>query len=384
MIKILLFESGMTYENSEEDISIAFSLNKSLYNDPKTLLDLNFPQKILNTNDFGSFFGEEDGNKFAFEQKLFKTDKSENNLQDFNNLLSKEAFELEKKNENSSPPVLYTSTKIIKEIFPKINDLDDLKKKYSMDIELRKIEKDLSFIGKKRRKNKIKYNDNFENNKKPGRKKLNDYTKRRHSKNSSDNIIKKIKSKFLEYSLKFINKVLNSNLNKKNITYYNYLLRKKKKEDNFENLIKALDYKYVNRIKKDSELSLLDKSLKEVFSQDISSKYSRLQNDSNKTIIERIVIDEKDNDIIMFALNLTLREWIDVFIYKKELKDITKINNLSLEKINQLSSLFDRVDNLLLDIYQKDCNKNYLSHFISLMYNYERWFYIKRGRSRSS
>ena len=384
MIKILLFESGMTYENSEEDISIAFSLNKSFYNDPKTLSDLNSPLKILNTNDFGSFFDEEDGNKFAFEQKLFKTDKSENNLQDFNNLLSKEAFELEKKNENSSPPVLYTSTKIIKEIFPKINDLDDLKKKYSMDIELRKIEKDLSFIGKKRRKNKIKYNDNFENNKKPGRKKLNDYTKRRHSKNSSDNIIKKIKSKFLEYSLKFINKVLNSNLNKKNITYYNYLLRKKKKEDNFENLIKALDYKYVNRIKKDSELSLLDKSLKEVFSQDISSKYSRLQNDSNKTIIERIVIDEKDNDIIMFALNLTLREWIDVFIYKKELKDITKINNLSLEKINQLSSLFDRVDNLLLDIYQKDCNKNYLSHFISLMYNYERWFYIKRGRSRSS
>lgn len=374
----------MTYDNSEEDISIAFSLNKSFYNDPKTLSDLNSPLKILNTNDFGSFFDEEDENKFAFQQKLFKTDKSENNLQDFNNLLSKEAFELEKKNENSSPPVLYTSTKIIKEIFPKINDLDDLKKKYSMDIELRKIEKDLSFIGKKRRKNKIKYNDIFENNKKPGRKKLNDYTKRRHSKNSSDNIIKKIKSKFLEYSLKFINKVLNSNLNKKNITYYNYLLRKKKKEDNFENLIKALDYKYVNRIKKDSELSLLDKSLKEVFSQDISSKYSRLQNDSNKTIIERIVIDEKDNDIIMFALNLTLREWIDVFIYKKELKDITKINNLSLEKINQLSSLFDRVDNLLLDIYQKDCNKNYLSHFISLMYNYERWFYIKRGRSRSS
>ena len=183
---------------------------------------------------------------------------------------------------------------------------------------------------------------------------------------------------------KEINKLLNSNLNKKNITNYNYLLRKKKKEDDFENLIKSLDYKYDNRIKKDSELSLLDKSLKEVFSQDISSKYSRLANDSNEIIIKRIVIDEKDNDIIMFALNLTLREWIDVFMYKKELKDIPKINNLSEEKINQLSSLFDRVDNLLLDIYQKDCNKNYLSHFISLMYNYERWFFIKTGRNRSS
>ena len=374
----------MTYDNSEGDVSISFSLSKSFRNDPKAILDINFPQKTLSSNDFGSFFDEEDGNKFAFEQKLLKNDKSENSHQDFNYLLSKDAFKLEEKKENSSPPALYTYTKINKEIFPKINDLDEFKKKYTMDIELRKLEKVLSFTGKKRRRGKIKYNENFESNKKPGRKKLNDYTKRRHSKNSSDNIIKKIKSKFLEYSLKFINKVLNSNLNKKNITYYNYLLRKKKKEDNFENLIKALDYKYVNRIKRDSELSLLDKSLKEVFSQDISSKYSRLQNDSNKTIIERILIDEKDNDIIMFALNLTLREWIDVFIYKKELKDITKINNLSLEKINQLSSLFDRVDNLLLGIFQKDYNKNYLSHFISLMYNDERWFFIKRERSRSS
>ena len=41
------------------------------------------------------------------------------------------------KKENSSPPVLYTFTKINKEIFPKINNLEDLKKKYVMDIELR-------------------------------------------------------------------------------------------------------------------------------------------------------------------------------------------------------------------------------------------------------
>ena len=66
----------------------------------------------------------------------------------------------------------------------------------------------------------------------------------------------------------------------------------------------------------------------------------------------------------MLEFNLKLREYNDVFIYKKELKDITKINNLSKEKINQLLGLIDRVDKLLLDIYQKNCNKNYLSHFI--------------------
>jgi len=66
----------------------------------------------------------------------------------------------------------------------------------------------------------------------------------------------------------------------------------------------------------------------------------------------------------MLEFNLKLREYNYVFIYKKELKDITKINNLSKEKINQLLGLIDRVDKLLLDIYQKNCNKNYLSHFI--------------------
>jgi len=66
----------------------------------------------------------------------------------------------------------------------------------------------------------------------------------------------------------------------------------------------------------------------------------------------------------MLEFNLKLREYNDVFIYKKELKDIAKINNLSKEKINQLLGLIDRVYNLLLDIYQKNCNKNYLSHFI--------------------
>lgn len=374
----------MTYYYSEENISNLFPFNRSSLNESKIPFELNFSQKNVKSDNNSFLLDEEYGNIFSFSQKLSKDDICENSFLDFNYLLSKEAIEIEEKKENSTPPVLYSFEKINKEIFPKLKDLDDLKKKYVMDIELRTIEKDLNSMGKKRRKSKLKYNENFENSKKPGRKKLNDYSKRRHSKNSSDNIIKKIKSKFLEYSLKFINKVLNSNLNKKNKAYYNYLLRKKKKDDDddLEDLIKSLNYKYVNRIKKDSELSLLNKSLKEIFSQDISSKYSRLPNDSNRIIIERILTDEKDNDIIMFVFNLTLREWIDVFIYKKELKDITKINNLNEEKINQLSSLFDRVDKLLLDIYQKDCNKNYLSHFISLMYNYERWFFIKKGRRR--
>ena len=363
----------------EYNISNISPLNLSFINDPKMPLDINFSSKISNSANNSLLFDEEFSNIFASEQKQYKEEKSL-----LENILNKEIIELEEKTENPALPAFYSYSKIIKEIFPKINNLDDLEKNFVMDINLRKIEQGLSLLGKKKRKSKLKYNDIYESTNKLGRRHLNDYSKRRHNKSSEDNIIKKIKSKFIEYSLKFINKVLNSNLNKKNKSYYNYLLRKTKKEDDCENLIKSLDYKIVHTIKRETDLSLLDKSLKDVFSQDISTKYSSLSYDSNKIIITRILADEKDNKTIMFAFNLTLREWIEVFIYKKELKDIKNINNLSEEKINQLSSLFDRVDKLLLDIYQKDSNKNYLSHFISLMYNYERWFFIKKGRKRIS
>ena len=42
---------------------------------------------------------------------------------------------------------------------------------------------------------------------------------------------------------------------------------------------------------------------------------------------------------------------------------------------------FERIDELLEDIYLNN-DINYYSSFIYLIYNYERWFYVKQGRKR--
>ena len=290
-------------------------------------------------------------------------------------------------NEKEAIPIQYTFDKI-NPIIQEMNLPDNIKKKIVMDSHLNKIERqmnDIALMGKKKRrkKGKITFVDEDDDIKKQkvGRKKQGDFTKRKHDKNSADNIIKKIKLKFFEYSLKFLNNTLNSFLDKKKISEYNKILRKDIKNDEPQNLIKLLDYKFVDKIKKETDLLLLKNTLKDIFSNDISPKYSTLSRDSNKKMIERIIKEQKDNVNIMFAFNLTFEEWIDVFTYKKELKSI---NNYDEEKMKDLNSQFIRLDKLILEIFEKGYINNYLSYFISYAFNYKRWFFMKKGRNRVS
>lgn len=290
-------------------------------------------------------------------------------------------------NEKEAIPIQYTFDKI-NPIIQEMNLPDNIKKKIVMDSHLNKIERqmnDIALMGKKKRrkKGKITFVDEDDDIKKQkvGRKKQGDFTKRKHDKNSADNIIKKIKLKFFEYSLKFLNNTLNSFLDKKKISEYNKILRKDIKNDEPQNLIKLLDYKFVDKIKKETDLLLLKNTLKDIFSNDISPKYSTLSRDSNKKMIERIIKEQKDNVNIMFAFNLTFEEWIDVFTYKKELKSI---NNYDEEKMKDLNSQFIRLDKLIIEIFEKGYINNYLSYFISYAFNYKRWFFMKKGRNRVS
>ena len=88
-----------------------------------------------------------------------------------------------------------------------------------------------------KRGRKPKYSEN---------KKVND----EHNKMSSDNIIKKIKSLIFKYLLAFGNKMINKN------------------ENDDERLYK-LDYKYINQIKKEDDLQLLNRELQKILSLDV-------------------------------------------------------------------------------------------------------------------
>ena len=288
--------------------------------------------------------------------------------------------------EGDDVPMQYTF-EMINPIIQQLNIPSHVKKKIFMDSNLNKIEthmNDIALSGKKRRrrrKEKIILDDDkvFQ---KVGRKKQDDFTKRKHDKNSADNIIKKLKLKFFEYSLKFLNNILNAYLDKTKIIEYTRFLRKDIKiEDETQNLIKFLDYKFVDKIKKETDLQLLKSPLKDIFSNDISPKYSTLSRDSNKKMIERILEEQKDNLNIMFAFNLTFEEWIEIFTFKKELKSFIILDK---DKMKDLNDKFIKLDKLILEIYEKNYTNNYLSYFISYAFNYKRWFIMKRGRNRVS
>jgi len=243
------------------------------------------------------------------------------------------------------------------------NSLNNTLGQFTKDEIIEKYENHMKILNKKRKRNPSK-NKEIENLLvyKRGRKKLDDDTSRTHCKYSSDNIMKKIKLKLLENVISFINKIVNKN-----------------DEESKRGIFKKLDYKYIKKMKQEFDLKLLNSPLKDILIKDISPKYTNLSPNSNRVNIQKILENEKNDETIKFVLNLSFREFIELFCLKKTMKDVEgskKIDNNSLQRlINDLP----RIDSLLNDISKKN-DKTYLSHFIFHLYNYERWFLTKKGR----
>ena len=284
-------------------------------------------------------------------------------------------------NNEGNAPLLYSFEKILSifkkeenknkfsEIINKYNNKEEIKE----DIFFEKPEMRTIIAGEENIINN-ELIDQKKQNKKESNKKVENFGNKRgrktneiknigtHNKMVPDNIIKKIKGKIFEYSIVFLNNILNNN---------------KKEEKLFK-----LDYKYVNRLNREQDLQYLDMKLKELFSKDISPKYiiKNRHKDFNKRYISKILNNQSDNTIL-FVFNITFRDWLDLFTLKKNIKDIIfKYDYLDkdIDSGNIQKSLFS-VD-ILLNKIMNENNKEYLTMFIFLLYNYERWFYNKTGR----
>ena len=230
-------------------------------------------------------------------------------------------------------------------------------------------------------KEKKKYLDNEDNNlcvlikkqkeenqlkKKRGRTKNNKLNIDEHDKMSPDNIIKKIKAKIFNYSIVFLNNLIN-------IKEYKLL---------------KLDYSIINRLNKEKDLQYLKMSLKDLLSKDVSSKFFNNSSkdkdkDYNKNQIKDILKNEADKTI-QFAFNMTLGDWLDIFTLKKSVKQIVEKydyleKNIDCDKIEKS---FPEIGHLLNEINDKN-SIEYFTCFVFYLYNYERWFYIKHGRKRN-
>lgn len=301
-----------------------------------------------------------------------------NNINNRNKNVYKKIF-LCKEIDRELPPHYFYF--IIKEkIFPKLKIKKEIKESFILNENLLNLEKAMSdntyFSKKTRKRGLLKPKEDLK--KKRGRKKIDDHSNSNHNKESQDNIIKKIKSKLFEYLLKFINSLLNIIL-KNNLKNFNH---NKCKREEKEQLIKKIEYKtIVDDTQRKNNLKFLKMPLKDLFSNNISSKYRTKNKNLNKNIINELLSKEKDNEIIMLVLNMTFGDWLDIFLYKKELSEL-KLFNIDNYKIKIISDSFERIDKLLEEIYNLNFGNNYFSFFVYLIYNYERWFFIKQGRKR--
>ena len=190
-----------------------------------------------------------------------------------------------------------------------------------------------------------------------------------HTKFRSDNIIKKIKVIFFNYAISFLNNLLNL--------------------DGKERLFKLDYYLYINNLKRNTDLGFLYMSLRELFSLKVSKKYlskkrkeeGNKEEDHNKIILDNAY--EKADETLKFALDMTFINFIDLFIYKTTVQDlINQKSFINSVDANIIQKCISGLEKSLKNVMKKNNNDMiYFSNFIFFLYNYERWFFRKKGRN---
>ena len=249
--------------------------------------------------------------------------------------------------------------------------------KNNINDSLHKEEKKL--LNKKRKKEKIFFSKKISNKNKLfrkfnyGRKFKEDKNIRKHNSSSKDNIMNKIKTHFFHYIRDII---------KKNCIYETINFIKFQKE-------------FVANLKKDINIELLETKLVDILkNQKISTKNKNSNEDQNKTIIEKIY-KEKKEERVMKILELEFKELLIIFRRKlnkpedeKELKKIEKkIEGLDLITNDD----YDDTKYLIDDIEKQNSKNNrmneteleeYIEKVKECCKNYEKWFYDKIEKTK--
>ena len=274
-----------------------------------------------------------------------------------------------------------------KDIEEKIFKNEDYKKKFLFDTNKMFIKDEkfeLQFLKKKRFRddkednflNEFMENEKVENNgqenrKKRGRKTINKKGYKEHDRMAADNIIKKIKTEFFKYIVLFINNII-STIN----LIYNHKIYK-------------MDYELINRLNREIDLKYLNTTLKDLLSLNVSPKFTKVEPESNKNYIQKILDEKSIDETIKFVLNMTFRDFIKIFSYKKKIRELLieyKVNDYNIEDIyNKIEKNLIGVDDLFNKLAKSDkIDKYYFSNFVFYLYNYEKWFFMKRGRKKKN
>ena len=281
----------------------------------------------------------------------------------------------------------------ISEIPEVIKDIKELPPKYFSDNSINDIIKQFNISDKM--KFDLLLNINIENNDIDKIKSVLESDKiKRTKKNSdisyrSDNILSKIINLINLSLLNFINKLIRSLYSKEEIKKIleQLNLLKKISEKDLKEVIKNNDYEFRYELtKKDEKLKLLNWTLKDYFSTNISSKFKYPIN-YNKLVIEKILEEKTNKDIFEFILNdLLIIDWLEIFLYKKDLSELKKFILLNDDKKDKIEKNLERIDKYINDKYINKYfknDKNYYHCFILIIYNLKRYLINKEARNRN-
>ena len=159
-----------------------------------------------------------------------------------------------------------------------------------------------------------------------------DTKKRRKKGNKSlyrtDHILRELINIINSSLLNFINNLIASLYTKEKIYQIldGIILLNKITDNDMKEVIKKNDYTIRSRsYAKEKKINLLNSTLKKYLSAKISPIYTTYPSNYNKLIIDKILNDEDNKNIFDFIFNdLLIKDWIEIFLYKKDFKDFDK------------------------------------------------------------
>ena len=163
-----------------------------------------------------------------------------------------------------------------------------------------------------------------------------------HNKDSQDNMMRKIKTNVMDW----IVNLLNDSLKDKSVIIY------------------KIDKSINEYLKRDFNIELMDRTIKDIFSNTkISAKYKKNTDEfANYSKIKKI-LEENEETKTIYYLN---KRYIDMI-------DIIRNNHLE-QFLKNIKSKENRSDNININ--------DYMNSIRGLLLNYEDWFNTKKGRNR--
>ena len=208
--------------------------------------------------------------------------------------------------------------------------------------------------GRKSKKSKINYDN---------------YSESKHTKFSDDNMMRKIKNKVIESSRILVNKVFKDEINSGNIET-NYIKQEFSKIKGA--FSQELNIKY--------NLYFYQMKIKEIFSLELSNKYTAIEKNFNKELIDYIFSEDNKTFFIKtkVLLNMPFHQYYhDIFLGEKENWKNYFVIDLNDNKY-QIENMLKIIEN-----NEDNCENNtmYIKKINTLAHNYEKFFLSKKGRN---